>query len=252
MATTLFNEFKSVIIVFDAALESARDYSAKVTSHPVETGVEIADHVTLENPKFTLKGVVSDAAFLTPFEQIASFANRAASGITNAIASTQIGASALKGLGIDVVAKDSRSMSAYQDLQFLYRERQFLTLQFGDEPPYNNLILTKLNVPKDKNVCDAFIFDLEFEQVRVVSSRYTTVVAKRVAKPLEEGLSGKKAKGGSAGGSDSFNTRPEEGSIFKPTEAQTQIANKVVETVGKGTELFSGDGSWLTATVGQK
>lgn len=230
MATTLFNEFKSVIIVFDAALESARDYSAKVTSHPVETGVEIADHVTLENPKFTLKGVVSDAAFLTPFEQIASFANRAASGITNAIASTQIGASALKGLGIDVVAKDSRSMSAYQDLQFLYRERQFLTLQFGDEPPYNNLILTKLNIPKDKNVGDAFIFDLEFEQIRVVSSRYTTVVAKRVAKPLEEGLSGKKAKGGSAGGAGGeFQVRPEVGSVDKVVDAAKDLAKPLTD-----------------------
>jgi len=233
MATTLFNEGKSVILVFDAALESARDYSAKVTSHPVETGVEIADHVTLENPKFTLKGVVSDAAFLTPFEQIASFANRAASGITSAIASTQVGASALKSLGIDIVAKDSRAMSAYQDLQFLYRERKFLTLQFGDEPPYNNLILTKLNVPKDKNIGSAFIFDLEFEQIRVVSSRYTTVVAKRVAKPIEEGLSGKKNKGGSGGGA--FQVRPEEASVNKIVDSAKQIVAPLQEAVSKGT-----------------
>lgn len=234
MSTTLSNEWKSIIIVFDAALESSRDFSAKVTSHPVETGVQIADHVTLENPKFTLKGVVSDAAFLTPFEQIASFANRAAAGITGAIASTSFGASALKGLGIDVVTKDSRSMSAYQNLQFMYREREFLTLQYGEEPPYANLILTKLNAPKDKNVGDAFIFDLEFEQVRVVSSRYTTVVAKRVAKPIEEGLSDKKAKGGSAGGGGEFQVRPEEGSINKVVDAAKETLKPLTDAVSNG------------------
>lgn len=126
-------------------------------------------------------------------------------------------------------------MSAYQDLQFLYRERQFLTLQFGDEPPYNNLILTKLNVPKDKNVGDAFIFDLEFEQIRVVSSRYTTVVAKRVAKPLEEGLSDKKAKGGSAGGAGGdFQVRPEVGSIEKFIEVATQYSKPLTDAITAG------------------
>jgi len=199
MATTLSNENQSIILVFDAALETARNYTANVTSHPVETGVEIADHVTLENPKFTLKGVVSDAAFLTPFEQIASFGNRAGAAITGAISSTSFGSSALKKLGIDVVTKDSRAMSAYQNLQFMYKERKFLTLEFGEEPPYTNVILTKLNAPKDKNVGDAFIFDLEFEQIRVVSSRYITVVPKRVAKPIEEGMSGKKKSVGAGG-----------------------------------------------------
>jgi len=222
--------------VFDAALETARDYSAKVTSHPVETGVQIADHVTLENPKFTVKGLVSDAAFLSPFEQIASFTNRSGAAITGAISSTTFGSSALKGLGIAVVTKDSRAMSAYQNLQFMYRERSFLTLQFGEEPVYKNLILTKLNVPKDSNIGDAFIFDLEFEQVRVVSSRYTTVAAKRVATPTEEGLAGKKAVASAktattpGGGFDSV--RPE-----KVSDISADVSKQVTEVVSKGKEL---------------
>ena len=172
MATTLSNYWKTVVIVFDAAIETSRKFSATVTSHPVETGVNVNDHVTVENPKFSLKGVVSDAAFLTPYEQVASLGNTI-------------------GSALGLVQKESRALTALQDLQFLLNSRDFLTLQFGNEPPYENLILTGLNVPKDKNVGDAYVFDLEFEQVRVVSSRYTTVQAKRVAKPADEDLTNK-------------------------------------------------------------
>jgi len=244
MATTLSNEGESIIIVFDAALETARDYSAAVTSHPVETGVQISDHVTLENPKFTVKGVVSDAAFLSPFEQLASFANRTGAAVTGAIASTSIGASALKSLGIDVVAKESRSMTAYQNLQFMYNERDFVTLQFGDEPPYKNLILTKLGVPKDKNIGDAFIFDLEFEQVKVVSSKYTTVSAKRVATPEQENLAGKAeaATGGAtegvSGGFDSV--RPEVVTPDITADASTSVTGAVSQGVTAASDSIVG------------
>jgi hypothetical protein len=179
MATVLSNAWKTVVIIFDAAIETGRNFSAGVTSHPVETGVNVSDHVTIENPKFTVKGVISDAAFLTPYEQINSLGNTI-------------------GSALGLVQKESRSLTALQDLQFLLNNRDFLTLQFGNEPPYENLILTKLNVPKDKNVGDAYVFDLEFEQVRVVSSRYTTVQAKRVAKPADENLSDKSTAAGNS------------------------------------------------------
>ena len=177
MSTTLSNYWKTIVIVFDAAIDTNREFSASVTSHPVEIGVNVNDHVTVENPKFSVRGVVSDAAFLTPYEQVSSLGNTI-------------------GSALGLVQKESRALTALQDLQFLLNSRDFLTLQFGNEPPYENLILTKVNVPKDKNVGDAYIFDLEFEQVRVVSSRYTTVQAKRVANPTEEGLGDKKAATG--------------------------------------------------------
>ena len=185
MATVLYNEWKTILIVFDAAIETSREFKATVTSHPVETGVNINDHVTVDNPKFSVKGVISDAAFLSPSEQIQSLGNT----LTSAVASVS---NRLFGTNL-IVRKESRSLSALQDLQFLLNSREFLTLQFGNEPPYTNLILTGLNVPKDKNVGDGYIFDLEFEQVRVVSSRYTTVQAKRIAKPSDESLSDKAA-----------------------------------------------------------
>lgn len=51
------------LIWFDAILGWAQQYSATVTKHPIEGGGQVADHTTIDNPKLTIQGVVSDADF---------------------------------------------------------------------------------------------------------------------------------------------------------------------------------------------
>jgi len=213
MSTVLSNEWRSVVIIFDAAIDTNRSFTAQVTSHPVETGVNINDHVTIENPKFSLKGVISDAAFLSPFDQIGSVVNTVTSflGITE---------------------RDSRALTSLQDLQFLLNSREFVTLQFGNEPPYENLILTSVNVPKDKNIGDAYVFDLEFEQVRVVSSRYTTVTASRVATPAEESLTERATASGNAETAAGWEVAetPLTGSVDKAVQTETKALADTVKS----------------------
>lgn len=51
------------LIWFDAILGWGQQYSATVTKHPIEGGGQVTDHTTLDNPKLTIQGVVSDADF---------------------------------------------------------------------------------------------------------------------------------------------------------------------------------------------
>ncbi|MDL2185609.1 hypothetical protein P5706_15600 [Pseudomonas sp. ChxA] len=51
------------LIWFDAILGWGQQYSATVTKHPIEGGGQITDHTTIDNPKLTIQGVVSDADF---------------------------------------------------------------------------------------------------------------------------------------------------------------------------------------------
>lgn len=51
------------ILWFDAIESFDEVLSSSVTKHPVATGGFIADHVTKDNPRFTLRGVLSDADF---------------------------------------------------------------------------------------------------------------------------------------------------------------------------------------------
>lgn len=50
-------------IYLDVTTEWRRKYGGKVTSHPVEAGVEISDHFVSDNPKIHIKGVITSVDF---------------------------------------------------------------------------------------------------------------------------------------------------------------------------------------------
>jgi hypothetical protein len=47
-------------LVFDANEDFTPKFDSKVTSHPVEDGAEISDHIIKLNPTFSLRGIYSD------------------------------------------------------------------------------------------------------------------------------------------------------------------------------------------------
>lgn len=51
------------ILWFDAVEGFDEALSSTVTKHPIATGSFIADHITKDNPRFTLRGILSDADF---------------------------------------------------------------------------------------------------------------------------------------------------------------------------------------------
>lgn len=53
----------SGVIYFDAVTEYSKDYSGRVTEHPIEAGASISDHYISANPKFRISGVISSVDF---------------------------------------------------------------------------------------------------------------------------------------------------------------------------------------------
>lgn len=51
------------ILWFDAVESFDEVLSSMVTKHPIATGSFVADHITKDNPRFTLRGILSDADF---------------------------------------------------------------------------------------------------------------------------------------------------------------------------------------------
>lgn len=50
-------------VYFDAVTIFNREYSGKVTEHPIDVGASISDHFISNNPKFTINGVISSVDF---------------------------------------------------------------------------------------------------------------------------------------------------------------------------------------------
>jgi len=53
----------SGLIWFDTVLQLNRSLSGSVSQHPLEDGTVITDHTTIDNERFTISGVLSDADF---------------------------------------------------------------------------------------------------------------------------------------------------------------------------------------------
>lgn len=51
------------VLWFDAITEVAEDYTATVSKHPLSTGSFVSDHTTVDNKKFNIRGILSDADF---------------------------------------------------------------------------------------------------------------------------------------------------------------------------------------------
>jgi hypothetical protein len=50
-------------IYFDAVTEYKRQYSGRVTEHPIEAGASVSDHFISANPKISIDGVISSVDF---------------------------------------------------------------------------------------------------------------------------------------------------------------------------------------------
>jgi hypothetical protein len=61
--TVALKRAKGDLIWIDAVLSFNRQRSASVTKHPIETGAYVSDHTTIENPTFSVNGVISDVDF---------------------------------------------------------------------------------------------------------------------------------------------------------------------------------------------
>jgi len=51
------------VLWFDAIIDVTEDYTATVSKHPLSTGSFVSDHTTVDNKKFNIRGILSDADF---------------------------------------------------------------------------------------------------------------------------------------------------------------------------------------------
>jgi hypothetical protein len=133
-------------LIFDAATNIGHDFTAKVTSYPVEDKSTVSDHVVLENPKFTVTGVFSDAA-----------------------------------LGIASIPNKFTQSEVYRMLLKMRDDAKSVTL-LTPLDTYTDLIPTRIGFPRASGQGSALFVDIDFEKIRRVSNELTTVFVGSTAK----------------------------------------------------------------------
>ncbi|HID4303638.1 TPA: phage baseplate protein [Klebsiella pneumoniae] len=132
-------------LTFDSTPSTGIRRQADVTSYPVENGADVSDHVQIRNNTFKLSGMITE----TPIR-------------------------AVRDLLYSAGVNGTRISQAITYLDQIFEARQPIIL-ITEHKVYQNVILTGISY--DYKSEHAMQFDLEFEQVRLVSKAEVNVIA---------------------------------------------------------------------------
>ncbi len=170
---------------FDAVLTETHSRSAQVTSHPVEKGADIADHVQVEPMRLTLEAVVTNTPTRTPATH-----NRNSQG---AVYANDANANALQ---FDTAM--DRPKDIYEDIRDAFDKKLSVTVSTALQR-YESMVIVDLSVPREVSSgldtqsgtrVDKLTFSIAMQQIRVVGSRVG-----EVRRPKEGTQKQKKQKG---------------------------------------------------------
>lgn len=192
-----------VTVEFDGAVRYLHESSAVVTEHPVEKGVNIADHVRPELDRLTVEAIVTNSPITVPRTNMSGVSGSTKSvefkiptSVSLPIDLPGVGA-ALKGAGLlnrttTVSANVLQFDDEFDRVGSIYDEVRLLVSSgtlVGISTPlrqYENMLLKSLSSPKAKEDGDSIKFTFEAHEIRFsttkevpVPKRPTTTVAKK-------------------------------------------------------------------------
>lgn len=166
-------ENTSLNVLLDASVSETHTSSANITSHPVEQGANITDHVHREPDSITIQGVISNTPTRFPegvvgVALIRSVVNLV-SGVSNDLAKT-----------------------AYDQLRQLVEGKELIKIATTLRE-YNDMLLENLTVTRDSDNGDCLNFTVTARQVRLIKT--SSVSASPIPAPADTKKAAKKSLG---------------------------------------------------------
>lgn len=151
----IFGQGKSSIggLVIDATVIQDHIGSAEITKNPVEEGAQITDHVQTNPNQLLIEGIISDTPIGFPILQNVL-------NIVNTVTT--------------LFGQSSRSIDGFNKLVDLKDKREPFTV-ITTLKKYDNMIITEIRVTRSNETGNAIEFKATMEQIRIVSSKTTTV-----------------------------------------------------------------------------
>lgn len=179
----IINADGNELLKVDATISEGHGLSAQATKHGIEDGSEISDHIIKQPRTFTLAGVISD----DPID-LAEVAVGNLSGIVGGIFAGIAGA-ALTGvtakIGSSLVANTDKkpTKSAFEALENIYESDMPVSITTGLRD-YNNMVMEKLDIPREPGRSNELRFRASFSQIQVVTSEVITVPKEAIAEDV--------------------------------------------------------------------
>lgn len=156
------------LLTFDLLLAEDHSLESSVTSHPVEDGSEINDHIQNETPSGSITGLITNFSIKSK-------------GITS-----------------------NRPQDAFDLLYQLWEERELVTICTMLRV-YDDMAITSAPVARDNETGESIILQIEFQRVRIVELQQilleTNISLKSLKKTIQKKVSPTKSAGNSVGSS---------------------------------------------------
>jgi len=189
MIIVIKEQSTSDIITLSCVTSFDESYTGGVSSHPIESGSTITDHVTSDNDKFKVSGVVSDYDFLNPSKDLAlEDVSLSKEGFPDASRSesTSRFTNGLLDSGLIDVPDKQRAEYIKRRLIDIRKNSLLVTIleypDSGELVQHTNCILTSLSFKEDENTGYAVYPDMAFEKINVVQVKVEEVNTSKIPK----------------------------------------------------------------------
>lgn len=188
---------------FDVMIEENHEWTADITTNPVEVGSPVADHVLLNSDKFRVTAMVSDSSL------VGSFYNDIARRIIGQPPGTQT---------------ETATQLAFNMLRSMFEAQQTLTV-YTKYKTYSDMVISSIGIPRSNVNGNSIQFSVEFMHIRVVSTQTVNVppgISKKADKKATDGVK-KKTDPQKAGGAK----QPSGGTTGSKTSSGSILSNTV-------------------------
>lgn len=139
-------------IELDATLSEEHNMSSQISSHPIEKGTDITDHIRPEPESLTIEGVISSTP--TQLKHVLKFVDRT-----------------------------KRFDNAEKQLRELWQKAEPFTVVTSLRT-YENMVIQTLSIPRDKDTTNIFRFKAQLRKVQLVSTEQLSDLADAVSDAL--------------------------------------------------------------------
>jgi len=185
MIIVIKEQASSDIITLSCVTSFDESYTGGVSSHPIESGSTITDHVTSDNDKFKVSGVVSDYDFLNPSKDLATKKEGYDDGYLRSAVTASFANGLLNTYGA-IVPDKQRAEYIKRRLIDIRKNSLLVTIleypDSGELVQHTNCILTSLSFKEDENTGYAVYPDMAFEKINVVQVKVEEVNTSKIPK----------------------------------------------------------------------
>jgi len=153
----------------DATINETHSRSSKITQNEIEDGSNVADNVILENEKFSIEGLISEAPF--PSSDIRDVALQVQNAGFNAL--SDLVGSVSGGLIPSAGATVKRIIALIQLENFWKNRLPFIVITGLKK--YENVLIRNMSIPVTAKDGNSLRFKIDCEVVRIVESQTVTV-----------------------------------------------------------------------------